>query len=71
MCEVMGEPHEGSNFDFQTMQVSNGPNCKAYKGQQIKADTVDVNDANSNMPDYFRYSINRQKSKSGINEQNT
>ena len=40
-------------------QPSSGSCCKANKGQQIKTDNVEVNYANSNMPDYFRSSINR------------
>ena len=41
------------------MQASNRLNCKTKEVQQIKADNGDVHDANSNMPDYLRYSIRR------------
>ena len=41
------------------MQASSSPSCKANKAQQIKADNMDVNNANSNMPGYFRSGINR------------
>ena len=59
ICEVMGDPHEHGKFNSQTMQASNDPSCKANKVQEIKADNADVNDANVNMPDYFRSNINR------------
>ena len=50
-------------FDSQTIKASNSINCKANKAQQIKVTNVDVNDANSNMPNYFRSSINRAADK--------
>ena len=62
MCKVMGN-EAGSKFDFQRTQPSNAPSCKANMGLQIKTDTMDLNDANSNMPDYFRSSINRTADK--------
>ena len=46
-------------FDLQTMQTSSSPTFKANKTQQIKADNAYLNEANSNMPDHFRSSINR------------
>ena len=46
-------------FDSQTMQAFNGPNSKANKVQQIKADHADANDTHSNMLDYSRSSSNR------------
>ena len=72
MCEVMEDPHKSRMLNSQTMQVANGPNCKANKAQQTKVDTVEVNDTNSNMPNYFRSSTDRaaNKSRSGANEHN-
>ena len=63
VCKVMGNCMKAGKFDSQTVQASNGPSIKANKAQQIKADNVDLNDANSNMPDYFRYSSNRAADK--------
>ena len=63
MCKVMGEPHKSGIFDDQTMQTSNNHSCKANKVQQIKADSANVNDGNSNMPDYFRSRINKAADK--------
>ena len=56
-CEVMGDPYKSRMFECKTMQTSNGPSCKANKVQQTKADSVDVKDTNSNIPDYFKSSI--------------
>ena len=58
-CEVIGDPYRKRKFDPQTVQASNVPNCKANKGQYIKTENTDVNDANANMQDYFMSSINR------------
>ena len=63
ICEVFGDPHKDMMFDSQTMQVSNSSSCKANEVKQIKVDNADVNDANSNMPDYFKSSINRVADK--------
>ena len=54
MCEMMGDPHKSRVFDPQTVQEANSPTHKTKNIQQIKADTVDANDTNSNTPDYFR-----------------
>ena len=62
-CEVMGDPHVGRKIDPQTIQPFNSLSCKANKAQQIKADKVGVNDANSDMPYHFRSSINRAADK--------
>ena len=48
---------------FPNTRPSNSPSCKANKAQWIKAANVDVNDVNSNMPDYFQTSINRAADK--------
>ena len=45
------------------MWASNSPSCKVNIAQQMKADNAAVNDANSNMPDYFRSSTNRAADK--------
>ena len=58
-CEVVGDQQADLKSNSQTIQPSNGSSCKANKGQQIKTDISGVNDANSNMSDYFRSSINR------------
>ena len=62
-CEVMGVPHEGRKPNPQTMQPSKSPTLKANKAQQIKKNNADVHDANSNMPDSFRSSIQKAADK--------
>ena len=62
-CEVMGDSHESKNFGSETIQVSSVLSCKANKVQQIKADNADASDANSNIPEYLRSSINRAADK--------
>ena len=50
-------------FEYQTIKP---PNCSSYKantGHWIKTDNADVVDANYNMPDYFRSSINKASDK--------
>ena len=37
--------------------------CKANTGQQSKADNMDINNANSNMTDYFKFRANRAADK--------
>ena len=39
------------------------PSCKENISQQFNTDNVDVNDANANMSNYFRCSINRAADK--------
>ena len=45
------------------MQLSNGCSCKVNTDQKNKTDNVDVVDANTAMPDYFRSSKNRVSDK--------
>ena len=59
----MGDPYDCWKFDYKTMQASFDPSSKTNKGQQIKADNVDVIDAKASMLDYFRFSINRAAHK--------
>ena len=33
ICAVIGDPIKNRMFDFQTMQTSNDPSCKANKAQ--------------------------------------
>ena len=49
MYEVMGDPNKSRMLNFQSIQAFNNPSCKANKVKEIKADNVDVNDANSNI----------------------
>ena len=63
MHEMFGDLNETSKCNSETMQASNNPSCKANKAQQIKEGNVDVNDTNSNIPDYLRFSINRAAAK--------
>ena len=59
MCEMVGDQQANRKSDSQTILPSNGSSCRANKAQKIKADNTDVNDTYSNMPNYFRSSINR------------
>ena len=63
MSKVVGDQQVDRKFDFQTIQPSSRSSCKANTGQQVKTDNMDLVDANSNMPDYFRSSINRAVDK--------
>ena len=63
MCEVLGDQSADRKFNSHTIELSSSPSCKANKGQQIKTDNTDVNDAKSNMSDYFRSSINEAANK--------
>ena len=58
-CKVMGNTNDMSTFDLQTIEESNVP---SYKRKQTKIRWV-VNDANANMPEYFRSSGNRAADK--------
>ena len=51
MWGVVGDQKADRKFKSQTIWLSNGPKCKANTGQQIKADNVDINNDNSNMPE--------------------
>ena len=62
-CELIGDPHESSNFNLQTIETFSSPSCRANKALQIKTDKVDANDTNANIPDYFRSSSNRDADK--------
>ena len=62
MCEVAGDQQAKGKFECQTIKPSNTPCCKANTGQQIKTENVDINDAKSNMPDYFR-SVSAEQQK--------
>ena len=62
-CEVVEDQETDRKFYFQKIQPSNISSCKANTGQWIKTDNADVIDADSNMPDYFRSSINRTADK--------
>ena len=66
MCEVMGDPHESRKSDLQTMKEPNSHNCKTIKAQLIKTDNEDVNDANINIPDYFRLASTEQQKKEQV-----
>ena len=43
-CDLVRDQQADRKFNSQT-QPSNGPSCKAHKGQEIKTDKVRVNDA--------------------------
>ena len=62
-CEVMSNPHESRKFNFQIIETSNYPSCRANIILQIKTDKVDANDTKANIPYYFRSSINRAADK--------
>ena len=66
ICEVMRDQHKSRMLDSQKIQASSGPSFKTNKVQQTKIDQVDVNDSNSNILDYFRFSINRTADRRAI-----
>ena len=59
MCEVVGELQEDRKFYSQSIQPSSGSSHNTNLDQKIKTDNTDEANANSNMSDYFRSSINR------------
>ena len=62
----MVDPQESIKFNSLTIQASSGPSCKennANKAQQIKVDNADINNANTDMPHYFRSSLNKAADK--------
>ena len=63
MCEVVGDQQADRKLESQTIQPSNSPRCKANRSQQTKRDYVGVNDANSNMSDHLRSSMNKTADK--------
>ena len=62
MCEVIGDPHDGS-FDSKTVQASNSPGHRTNRVPKMKTDKVDTNDTNANIPYYFRSSTKRAADK--------
>ena len=58
-CEVLGNPHDRKKFHLQTIEAPNDPSHKTYKASQITSDHMDKNNADANMPGYFRSSVNR------------
>ena len=58
MCEGMGDKQADRKFDSQIIQQPNNPSCKINNTQQIRADSVSVETANSNMPNYFKFGNN-------------
>ena len=73
MCEVVGGQQADREVNSQTMQLSNGPSCKANTNRNFKSNNVDAADDNLNMPDYFRSSMKKadKKIKPSINAKNT
>ena len=59
ICETMEDQQADKRFDFQTIQPSNNPSFDTNKAQQIRADNVNVESANTNMTDYFGSITNR------------
>ena len=63
MYEVVGGQEADRKFDCQTIQSSSTSFCKTNTDRETKSDNADVIDAYSNIPDYFRSSINKAAHK--------
>ena len=64
MNEVVGSKQADRTLDSQAKEASSALCCKANTDQEIKSDSEGVNDANPNIPDYFRSSTDRVADKS-------
>ena len=59
----MGGQQTNRKFDSQAIQLSIGPSHNKNTDQKIKLNNADAFNANSNIPDYFRLSMNRAADK--------
>ena len=60
ICNVVEGQQADRNFDSHTIELSSSLSCKASADQESRSDNVYVNNINSNIPDYFRSSTEKQ-----------
>ena len=59
----MGDQEADLKFDSQRIQPSNNPRCKTNKTQQNRTGNTNIDNANSNVPDYFKSGMKRATDK--------
>ena len=63
MCDVVEGQQADRKFNSLTMELSSALSCKANTDWESRSDDTDVININSNMPDYFRSSTDREANK--------
>ena len=63
MCDVVEGQQADRKFNSQMMVPSIALSCKVHTDQESRSDNADVFNANSDMPDYFRCSMDRDADK--------